>query len=326
MMENAAGNKSSAGKGRHRPDRFLPKKFRRPLLRLGLERLPIVLAVLIFLVEVFDMFLITLLPTMSRSAMAVLDSAILLVALSPVYYFVIRPILKERKRAEEEIRLLSRQLIRAEEKIRKNVARDLHDEFGQVLTALQFGVETVCKSLPPGNEHLDAHCGRLSQMIAHLGNHVRDVTAELRPSMLDNIGLVSALRWHARQFETMHPGVTVLVDAEDDAERWPPETEIALYRVCQEGLNNVGKHARASQVAISLRQMPDVVILSVRDNGVGFEAERGPDAIAPPNGFGILGMRERIADLGGQFEVVSQRGKGTEIWVSLPLVEERRCE
>lgn len=320
-MENAADNKSSAGKGRHRPDRFLLKKFRRSLFRPGLEHLPILLAVLIFLVEMFDMLLLTLLPAMPRGWMAVLDSAILLVALSPVYYFVIRPILKERKRAEEEIRLLSRQLIRAEEKIRKTLARDLHDEFGQVLTALQFGVETVCRSLPPGHDHLETHCDRLSRMIAQLGNHVRDVTAELRPSMLDNIGLVPALRWHAGQFETMHPGVTVIVDVEDDLERLPAEAEIALYRVCQESLNNVAKHASASEVHINLLQKFDVVTLSVRDNGIGFETERWTGALVPHGGYGILGMRERVADLGGQFEVESRRGQGTEVWVSLPLAE-----
>jgi len=312
-------DKSAAGRGMFESELTWHARLRRRVLRVVPERLPIFLAGLIFLVELSDMLLISLLPQVSRGWIAVIDSALLIVALSPFYFFIIRPILLERKRTEEEIRLLSRQLIRAEEKIRKNLARDLHDEFGQVLTALQFGVETVCNSLTADQEKLIAKCGRLSGMIAQLGNHVRDVTAELRPTMLDNVGLVPALRCHAKQFETMHPEVTVQVRAEDDVARLSPEAEIAFYRVCQESLNNMAKHSRARHVHITLQQTSKLLTLSVRDDGIGFEAERWRDTIASPSGFGILGMRERIADLGGQFEVVSRPKKGTEVRVRLPL-------
>jgi signal transduction histidine kinase len=97
--------------------------------------------------------------------------------------------------------------------------------------------------------------------------------------------------------------------------------EIALYRVCQESLNNVAKHARARKVRLDLRRTPKQLTLSVRDDGVGFAEERWRATLASPSGFGLLGMRERIADLGGHFEVVSRPGKGTDVRVRLPLVE-----
>lgn len=291
----------------------------RAVLGLSPDRLLVVLVVLIVIAEGACVALHLLLKEIPLALEVALETTILLTLLVPPYFFIYRPFWLERLHREKEIRLFSRQLIRAEEKSRKTLARDLHDEFGQVLTALQFGVETICNSLTADQQHMAANCGRLSAMIAQLGNHVRDVTAELRPTMLDSIGLVPALRWHAKQFETMHAGIKVVVRAEDAAERLPPEVEIAIYRVCQESLNNVVKHARARKVRIDLRRAPDLLTLSVRDDGVGFAEDRWRAPFASPSGFGILGMRERIADLGGLFEVVSRPGKGTDVRVRLPL-------
>jgi len=279
------------------------------------SRMLAVMAVMVLLTEGQHLFM----PEEAVGLEVLLETCIMLAFLLPLYYFVYRPAWLKLQHTEAEVRLLSRQLIRAEEKSRKTLARDLHDEFGQVLTALQFGVETICNSLKADQKPLVAHCGRLSAMIAQLGNHVRDVTAELRPTMLDSIGLVPALRWHAKQFETMHAGIKIVVRAEDAAERLPPEVEIALYRVCQESLNNVAKHARARKVRIDLRRAPNLLTLSVQDDGVGFAEERCRDSLASPSGFGLLGMRERIADLDGHFEVVSRPGKGTDVRVRLPL-------
>jgi two-component system sensor histidine kinase UhpB len=279
------------------------------------SRMLAVMAGMILLTEGQHLFM----PEEAVGLEVLLETCIMLAFLLPLYYFVYRPAWLKLQHAEAEIRLLSRQLIRSEEKTRKTLARDLHDEFGQVLTALQFGVETICNSLGENQNKLAAHCGRLSSMIAQLGNHVRDVTAELRPTIIDNVGLVPALRCHAMQFETVH-GVAVLVRAGEDVGRLSPDVEISLYRICQESLNNVAKHARARQVSISLQRTPELLTLAVKDDGVGFDAGFGRD-IPAAVGFGILGMRERIADLGGLFEVVSRPGKGTEVRVRLPLAE-----
>jgi signal transduction histidine kinase len=315
--EEAAVVEGSTGDGEFHPPE-VTCRLRRVVHGLSPDRLLALIVVLIVLAEVGCVVIHLLLPELSLGLEVVLETSILLGLLLPPYYFIYRPFWRERQQAEDKIRLLSRQLIRSEEKTRKTLARDLHDEFGQVLTALQFGVETICNSLHADQNKLATHCARLSRMIAQLGNHVRDVTAELRPTMLDNVGLVPALRCHAVQFETMH-GVKVLVRAGGDVGRLPPDVEITLYRICQESLNNVAKHARARQVRISLKRAPELLALTVKDDGAGFDTRFGLGTAA--EGFGILGMRERIADLGGLFEVVSRPGKGTEVRVRLPLAE-----
>lgn len=296
--------------------------FSRMVLGLSLNSLLAILGVVILLAEACNVALHFLVPQRSIAFELVMETSVLLVMLLPAYFCLYRPAWLERQRSEEDIRRLSRQLIRAEESTRKALARDLHDEFGQLLSALQFGVETLCQTLPADTTDKDkllAHCSRLSGMIARLGSHVRDVTAELRPSMLDNAGLIAALRWHARQFERQQAGVRVDIRSSHGESRLSPEVEIALYRVCQESLNNVAKHARARQVRIALQRTRTLLTLAVEDDGIGFEAECWRNAAASHNGFGILGMRERIADLGGSLEVVSRPGKGTTVRVRLPL-------
>jgi len=295
------------------------------VLRLTPERLLVVLAVLIFIAEACAMLMLDLLPQLPNGWEALLDSTILLAVLSPVYFFLIRPIMMERKRSEEEIRRLSRQLIRAEETTRKSLARDLHDEFGQGLTALQLGIETLRNSLPADQEKLTALCARLSGMTAQLGAHVRSITAELRPSMLDSLGLVPTLRWSARQFRERLPGIRVDVRIMDEPERLPPEIEIALYRVCQESLNNVVKHAMARQVRITLIRTRSLLTLAVEDDGNGFDAEHWREAAADHHRYGILGMRERIAELGGSFSIVSSPGEGTTVRAQIPLATKEKA-
>jgi two-component system sensor histidine kinase UhpB len=306
------------------PGRRAGNSFSRKVLGLSPDRLIAVLAVLIFVAEACDMYLLSLIGELPAWSEALLDSTILLAILSPAYFCLYRPFWVERQRAEEDIRRLSRQMIRAEETTRKALARDLHDEFGQMLTALQFGVETLRNTLPVQPEQATAQCERLTRMIAQLGTHVRDVTAELRPTMLDSLGLVPTLRWHARQFRQRHPGIRIEVETTGGEERLPPEVEVALYRVCQESLNNVAKHARASRVRVALQRGEERLTLSIADDGVGFEVRRRRDD-PDQQGFGILGMRERIADLGGCLAIDSRPGAGTTVRAefALPIQEER---
>lgn len=324
MMDSESVEKSVPAREPLRQTRSSSGWFNRMTLRLSPDRLLVVLAALIFAAEACAMFLLDLLPALPAGWTALLDSVILLTILSPAYFCLYRPFWKERQRTEEENRRLSRQLIRAEETTRKALARDLHDEFGQVLTALQLGIETLKNSLPTDLEKPAALCTRLSRLTAQLGNHVRNVTAELRPTMLDSLGLIPTLRWHTRQFRQQHPGMRIEIDMAEEGARLAPEVEIALYRVCQEGLNNVAKHARARRVRIALHQTPARLSLTIEDDGVGFEDERWRDADTDHLGFGVLGMRERIADLGGRFIIASRPGEGTAVRVDLPLVPEER--
>ena len=295
----------------------------RLVLRHTLKCLLIVFAVLIIISDLSTMFLLDLLPKLPIGWEAMIDSSIHFILFSPVYFYLFRPFILERKRSEEEIRRLSRQLIRSEEATRQSLARDLHDEFGQGLTVLQFGIETLKESLP-ADEKLAALCTRMSGITAQLGAQVRSMTSELRPSMLDHLGLVSTLHWSAKQFQQRNPGILVDVRIMDEIERLSPEIEIALYRVCQESLRNVVKHAMARQVRITLTRTWSLLTLEVEDNGKGFDAEHWREIAAAQQSAGILGMRERIAELGGSFSIVSSRGEGTTVRAQIPLITKEK--
>jgi two-component system sensor histidine kinase UhpB len=287
------------------------------------NQLLLILAVLIFIAEMFDMLLLDLFPGLSRMQEAFLDSCILLAFLSPVYFFIYRPYWQKRQRAADEIRSLSRQLIRAEEESRKALARDLHDEFGQTLGALQLGLETIKNTLPGGEERLVAQCDRLSRMTAQLGSHVRDLTTQLRPDILDNLGLISALHWQAKQFRLRHPNVQLILNLPEIDAGVSPEACLILYRVCQESLLNVARHASAKRVLLELSFSAGEAVLTVEDDGVGCAAGTRRDKVCEqPAGFGIIGMRERVNDGGGRIQLFSLPEVGTRIEVTLPLSRE----
>jgi signal transduction histidine kinase len=154
---------------------------------------------------------------------------------------------------------------------------------------------------------------------AQLGAQVRSIISELRPSMLDHLGLVPTLHWSAKQFQERNPGIQVDVQIMDEVERPSSEIEIALYRVFQESLRNVVKHAKARQVRITLTRTWSLLTLAIEDNGKGFDAGHWREIAAAQQSSGILGMRERGAALGGSFSIVSSPGEGTIVRVQIPL-------
>lgn len=295
----------------------------RRLSRISPNQLLVILAIIIFFAEICTMLVLDQLPQLSGWSGALLDSCLLLLLLSPAYFFLYRPFWQEHQRAEAEIRRLSRQLIRTEEATRKALARDLHDEFGQLLGALQLGIATLNNSLPADQEPLTVQCQRLSGITAQLGAHIRDVTAQLRPTMLDSLGLVPTMRWHLGQYQLRHPDIQLIMENMEEEIDLSQEASLALYRVFQESLNNVAKHARANQVRIGLRQHAGQATLQIEDNGAGFEqTARRETGDSLPRGIGIPGMRERIADLGGVLLIKSCPGEGTLVQAKLPLPRE----
>lgn len=295
----------------------------RIVLRYTFACLLAVFVVLIFLADIIGTLLFDFLPILPDGWKALIDSTIHLIVFTPVYFYLFRPFILERKRSEEEIRRLSRQLIRSGEAARKSLARDLHDEFGQGLTVLQFNIETLKESLP-ADEKLIALYDGMSGMTARLSAQVRSMITELRPSMLDYLGLVPTLHWFIKRFQERNPGVLVDARIMDEVERLSPEIEIALYRVCQESLCNVVKHARARQVRITLTRTWSLVTLEVEDNGKGFDAEHWREIAAAQQSAGIIGMRERIAELGGSFSIASSPGEGTTVRVQIPLLTKEK--
>lgn len=223
----------------------------------------------------------------------------------------------DRRRHEDEIRQLSRRLIQGSEDERKRLAADLHDEFGQSLSALHLGVRSLAGSLPRQLNEQQAHCESLTNIIEELAENVRKISSDLRPDMLDHLGLIPTLEWYVRELAQRAP-LDIKFEAVGFKRRLDPRVEIVLYRIMQEALNNVVKHAQADQVSIRLTYSHPTAIMVISDNGKGFDpSDLHPD-IERRQGIGLISMRERVASVGGSIDIRSAPGKGCTIRVALP--------
>jgi signal transduction histidine kinase len=226
------------------------------------------------------------------------------------------------RQREGELEDLVRQLVNAQESERQRIARELHDETGQTLTALAMGLAAVEANLAGGGTPGAANLVRNLRTVADQAiTELRKVMTNLRPSQLDDLGLVPALRWYLREFAERHPELRVELEAGRLAGRLPSDSETVLFRVTQEALSNVAQHAHATLVTVTLTQGRDKVHLEVRDDGVGFDASGigVPSPQARASGWGVVGMRERVALASGQFAIQSELGHGTRVIVELPL-------
>ena len=225
-------------------------------------------------------------------------------------------VLQER---EGQLADLVRQLVNAQEGERQRIARELHDETGQKLTALAMGLAAVEAQLGvTQKEQARALVQNLRSVADQAMVELRNVMANLRPSQLDDLGLVPALRWYLREYEARQPNLDTRLVAERMVGRLPPSTETVLFRVAQEALTNVTRHARASMVTVTLDHLGNTVSMEVCDDGIGFDPSL-PVTRDQSGGWGIVGMRERVVLAGGKFNVDSQPGRGTRIRIELPL-------
>lgn len=221
--------------------------------------------------------------------------------------------IKERERAEKEIRYLSRKLISGTEDAQKKLAQDLHDEFGQTLAALHMGVETLWNSVPEQPETRKESFQRLVDLIEQLGDRIRSISSDLRPDLLDDLGLIPTLEWYVKEFMDNHPDIHMNFQAIGFKKRLTSEFELILYRIFQESLNNIVKHSKAGNVNTMLTYSYPKVILMIKDDGVGFDpSERS-------GGIGLIGMRERVVSVKGSIDIRSEKGKGTTIRAELPV-------
>jgi signal transduction histidine kinase len=220
----------------------------------------------------------------------------------------------EVEQARGALRELSTRLIAVQESERRALSRELHDEVGQSLSALLLGIGNVAAVIS-GKDNADAR-GQL-QDLRRLAEKtlavVRDMSLLLRPSMLDDLGLIPALQWQARELSRTK-NLAVHVHADELSEDIPDEHKTCIYRLVQEALNNITRHAKANSVYIHLTRNKDMLLLTIRDNGQGFAPKR-------EKGLGLLGMQERVKHLHGFFQVGSNPGEGTSIRVELPLSE-----
>src|SRR5579883_617866 len=227
----------------------------------------------------------------------------------------------ERKRAEEalresrqELRALAGRLIIAEEQERKRISRELHDDLGQKLALLAFDASGLLVNPPPSAERVHEQLFRLRGRIVELAQDVRQISHQLHPPILEDLGLFAALRELCEEF-SQREGIEVLFTQEGTAEGLPIEVGSCLYRVTQEALHNVQKHARTGYVRVKVNSSAHGIHLVVRDTGVGFDAEAN---LRRP-GLGIVSMKERVRMVQGEFSIDSRPGHGTEVRVFVPL-------
>ncbi len=224
------------------------------------------------------------------------------------------------KRAEDEIRLLTHRLIEAAEKERKNIAADIHDEFGQALTALHFDLEAMQRSLSPEAGEQINKFNNLIINVEKLADVVRKTTSYIRPDVLDHLGLIPAMEWYIKEFIQRHTDIKIKLEVTGFKKRLNPETETVLYRFCQECLTNVRKHAKATSVIIMLTNSYPWVIFIIKDNGSGFkQSDNGLPKNVNKQGIGLQSMKERVAALRGNIDITSAPRKGTTIRIELPL-------
>jgi signal transduction histidine kinase len=212
---------------------------------------------------------------------------------------------------------------RAQEEERARISRELHDDVCQRLTGTRYRVEVLQDGVPHGNRRMSRELEEVSQELDRSINEVRRISSNLRPSVLDDFGLVAALRLLCSELHrSSHIEVTCEVPdgADEHVDR---TTEIALYRIAQEALTNVGKHAKATHVRLDFTREGAGVRLRVHDNGIGFSREDMEASRRAGHGFGLRTMSERAELLGGRYEVDSTRESGTTVTVTLPLPEEK---
>ena len=220
---------------------------------------------------------------------------------------------------EGQLEGMVRQLVNAQERERQRIAQELHDETGQKLTALAMGLAAAETQLGAADvKRASGTVRNLRDLADQSITELRHVMADLRPSQLDDLGLVPALRWYVQQYGARHSDLAVSFTADRLASRLPPQHETVLFRVVQEALTNIVRHARATAVRVELRQAPQKVCLEVADDGIGFDVS-APPRHADGSGLGLAGMRERVALVDGQIVVTSQLGQGTLIRVELPV-------
>jgi two-component system sensor histidine kinase UhpB len=224
-----------------------------------------------------------------------------------------------RERAEERGQLLER-LIAAQEEERKRVARELHDDLGQSLSSTALSVEIAKKAFESDPSNATEHLARANDLIADATDRMYDLILGLRPSVLDDLGLLAALRAHA--VRTLEPeGIEYQISSSGLSGRLPSHLETALFRIFQEAMSNVIRHAEASHVNMSINIEDSILVAKMVDDGVGFNPETYDTNGLEERGLGILGMRERATLIGGEVEIGSQAGRGTKLQVVIPLTE-----
>ena len=226
-------------------------------------------------------------------------------------------ITRDLRDSTEQLQALSRRLVDIQETERRQFSRELHDRIGQNLTALSINLDILKTQLSgDGSDGFRSRLNDSAALLESTTGAIENVISELRPPMLDDYGLLPALQWYGNEFSN-RAGIYVKVHGDEQMERLTQATEIALFRITQEALNNVAKHAHAKCIDIRLERLSTQCMMSVSDDGMGFDAASISNSRRRP-GLGMVTMRERTQAIGGQFEVGAVPGRGTQVVVRIP--------
>ena len=224
------------------------------------------------------------------------------------------------RKSQTELRVLSSRLLGAEEQERKRIAVELHDSIGQALSAIKIGMENVLRDQQqnPSAASLDT-LHTLIPLTRQTIEEVRRICKDLRPSILDDLGILATIGWFCREFETLYSAVQIDRQLDAEENEIPDRLKTVIYRVLQEALNNVAKHSAASCVQVSLKNTNSGIRLVVADNGAGFDLDRVLSLNSQQRGIGLASMRERAELTGGDFHIDSAPGRGTQIRICWPV-------
>jgi signal transduction histidine kinase len=217
----------------------------------------------------------------------------------------------ELARSRAELEALSAQLVDAQETERRSISRELHDEVGQSLGGLLVEVGRLGAAVAPDNTQIQDHVARIKSVAENTVHTVRNIALLLRPSMLDDLGLIPALEWQGREV-SRRSEMEVEIQSAELSENIPDEYKICIYRLVQEAFNNAVRHSSARNARVKVEQAGDKILLQVSDDGRGFDPQR-------VRGLGILGMEERVRRLGGKLIIDSKPGHGTTLKAEFPL-------
>ncbi len=221
------------------------------------------------------------------------------------------------KESEKKLRYLSTELMTAQEKERKRIAGELHDSIAASLSAIKLSIEkTLCQI------EQDERCQELRDVVSRVqqvNEETRRIMSDLRPSMLDDLGIVPAINWFCREFQKIYSSVSIEKKIDIEENDVPDSLRTPIFRICQEALNNVAKHSKATLANLSLQKSDSSIELRIQDNGKGFNSDEKSPAEHSRKGLGLVSMRERAELSGGCFNIESIEGKGTVICVWWPL-------
>jgi signal transduction histidine kinase len=216
--------------------------------------------------------------------------------------------------SRDELRALAANLQLLRERERTTIARELHDEFGQTLTCLQLGLSWIAQKVPPQQRPVQAKVRALSALVTTMIRSVKRIAIDLRPGVLNELGLVETLQSLAQEFQG-HTGIRCRLDTNLGKAKLDHVGSVALFRITQAALVNVARHAQASSARIALMKQDDDLMLSVKDNGKGITKK----SIQNHNSLGIIGMRERVLALDGTLALRGLKEKGTTLTIRIPL-------